>query len=214
MKVLEIFAIDFEGNAQKGVVEFGVVTLRGDLIEDPISDFCHIDRTNSIFFSRLLPLEKTEEKVPFFSHFHLFQSLRMRGILAAHHSPVEESFLRRLWPTAGPAIDWLKRESTTLCWGPWIDTLSLCRRHFPHWESFVLQTSVEHMGLEREVSALADGMCPPSRRRHHCALFDSIACAVVLRKLLQSIPLSVEEALRQSLPAARRDRLRQSTLLL
>jgi DNA polymerase III epsilon subunit-like protein len=200
MKCPNIFVVDFEGSVHGGIQEFGVVTLRGQNIEDPQTEICaHYSSREGV-------------KHPFLHHFPLFRSLRQRGIFAAHSSQTEDSFLRFHWPTAGPVRDWLCDGRCTLHWGPWIDTLLLCRLYFPQYRPFTLRRIIDGFQLANEVQQLAWSMCPPHRCHYHCALYDSIACAVLLRKLFCIIPLTPSEALRQSLPSKRRREERQNAL--
>lgn len=83
-------------------------------------------------------------------------------ILVAHNIGTERTILRKAAP--------LSRL------GPWIDTLPLARRLLPGRASYALEDLVPDLGLQETVAALAPpGACP------HDALYDAIACAVLLR---------------------------------
>ncbi len=62
--------------------------------------------------------------------------------------------------------------------GPWIDTLRLTRRAFPHLASAALEAVVPALGLQ----ARLDALCPD--RGPHDALYDALACALLLEHLL------------------------------
>ncbi len=84
--------------------------------------------------------------------------------LVAHNVSVEKKFLRRMAP--------MHR------FGPWIDTLALARKAWPNAPSHKLGDLVSGLGLEPRVREL----CP--NRDAHDALYDAIASAVLLEKIL------------------------------
>lgn len=84
--------------------------------------------------------------------------------LAAHNIGTEKAILTRAAP--------LHRR------GPWIDTLRLTRRAFPRLASAALEEVVPALGLQARLAALCPGRAP------HDALYDAVACAVLLEYLL------------------------------
>ncbi|MEI7945743.1 MAG: 3'-5' exonuclease [bacterium] len=62
--------------------------------------------------------------------------------------------------------------------GPWIDTLKLARNAYPTLESKSLEDVIDALGLRMRV----DVMCPG--RLAHDALYDAVACAVLLEHFL------------------------------
>lgn len=90
---------------------------------------------------------------------------RVCGVpLAAHNCSVEKKFLRRMAP--------MHRV------GPWIDTLMLARQAWPDAPSHKLGALIEGLHLTRRVQCLCPG------RDAHDALYDAVACAVLLEHLL------------------------------
>lgn len=85
--------------------------------------------------------------------------------LVAHNAATEASVLTRLAP--------LQR------FGPWIDTLKLTRRAYPHLPSYALSDLVETLQL----SPLLQKLCPG--RAPHDALYDAYACALLFSHLIQ-----------------------------
>lgn len=83
--------------------------------------------------------------------------------LAAHGAGTERRFLRA-FPFHGL--------------GPWIDTLSLARRLFPEMTDHSLGEVLEALSLRQRVDELCPGLC------WHHALYDSVACLVLLRSLM------------------------------
>ena len=65
--------------------------------------------------------------------------------------------------------------------GPWIDTLKLTRNAYPALESKSLEDVIDVLGLRLRVEALCPG------RDSHDALYDAVACAVLLEHFL-SLP--------------------------
>lgn len=95
-------------------------------------------------------------------------SPRLCGIpLVAHNIGTERTILRAAAP--------LHRL------GPWIDTLALSRRFLPGRASYALEDIIPDLGLQPAVAAIAPpGLAP------HDALYDAIACAVLLRHFIHS----------------------------
>jgi DNA polymerase-3 subunit epsilon len=84
--------------------------------------------------------------------------------LAAHNAAVEKKFLRQMAP--------MHR------FGPWIDTLALARRAWPKAPSHKLGALTAGLGLEKRIRTI----CPDGEA--HDALYDAVACAVLLEYLL------------------------------
>ncbi len=84
--------------------------------------------------------------------------------LVAHNAAVEKKFLRKMAP--------MHR------FGPWVDTLALARKAWPDAGSHKLGDLIAGLGLEPRVREL----CPD--RDAHDALYDAIACAVLLEQIL------------------------------
>ncbi len=62
--------------------------------------------------------------------------------------------------------------------GPWVDTLRLTRRHYPGLASKALDSVISDLGLLPRVRQLCPG------REAHDALYDAVACAVLLEHFL------------------------------
>lgn len=84
--------------------------------------------------------------------------------LVAHNIGTERSILRAAAP--------LERL------GPWVDTLRLARRQLPTLPSYALEDVIAALGLSKTVRAMCPGLAP------HDALFDAVACGVLLRHFL------------------------------
>ncbi|MBC8207470.1 MAG: 3'-5' exonuclease [Kiritimatiellales bacterium] len=84
--------------------------------------------------------------------------------LVAHNAAVEKKFLRQMAP--------MHR------FGPWVDTLKLARQAWPDVPSHKLEDLIHGLGL---ISRVRNG-CPVGRP--HDALYDAVACAVLLEHLL------------------------------
>ncbi len=84
--------------------------------------------------------------------------------LAAHNAAVEKKFLRQMAP--------MHR------FGPWVDTPALARKAWPKAPSHKLGDLIAGLNLEPRVREL----CP--RGEAHDALYDAVACAVLLEKIL------------------------------
>ena len=212
-----IHVIDFEGSARTGVVEFGVATILGGEI---------VSASTSLHASRVpvpaidtqchgLVAKDLKGLPPFESESDRWVSLRRTGLLAAHNATVESGLLRGTWlrPSAVPSF--VGEEATVAEWGPWIDTCRLARAWAPTLGDFRLSSLVSVLRLAPRLDALAAEHCPPNRRRYHCALYDALAAALVLRALCglegrSAAPLS--QLVRDSVSAPAADDLMQGEL--
>lgn len=108
----------------------------------------------------------------------LWPELRARlggRVLLAHGAGTEKRFLR--------AFPWHG-------FGPWLDSLTLLRKAYPDLPSHRLGDAIQALGLASEVDALCPGL------RWHDALYDAVACAVLVRHVLRAAGLE-EVPLRQ-----------------
>jgi DNA polymerase III epsilon subunit-like protein len=120
---------------------------------------------------------------PFESEWDHWVSLRKTGLLAAHNASVESGLLRGTWlrPPAVPSF--IDSETEVAEWGSWVDTCRLARTWVPSLGDYRLQALVSVFRLGARLDSLAAKHCPPNRRKYHCALYDALASALVLRAL-------------------------------
>lgn len=85
--------------------------------------------------------------------------------LCAHNVSTERRFLGRAFPLHGG--------------GPWIDTLKLARIAYPEQASHKLEDLLHSLELAVRVDVLCPDLAP------HDALYDSVACGILLEHLLQ-----------------------------
>ena len=182
---IPIHVVDFEGSLRTGVVEYGVATLLGgDIINT--STRLHAARTPvPPIDTQCHGLSEKELKgLPLFeSEWDHWVSLRRTGLLAAHNASVESGLLRGTWlrPPAVPSF--IDSETEVAEWGSWVDTCRLARTWVPSLGDYRLQALVSVFRLGARLDSLAAKHCPPNRRKYHCALYDALASALVLRAL-------------------------------
>lgn len=184
-QAIPIHVIDYEGTRSYGVVEFGVATLVGGEISETHTRICKanapIDPEDIAVHG--LTYERTQKHAPFDVEYDFFVDLRSRGPLAAHNANYESRLTRETWAFP-PMVPAFKQEGQLASWGPWIDSMILARRLAPGLSRYRLQTVVEELGLDNELNAITLDRCPEDRRHYHAALFDAIASALILKKLL------------------------------
>ena len=182
-----IHFIDFEGNAASGIIEFGVVTLRGGVIAETRTRLCRA-------LGRVAPEDTavhglTEAALqpfaPFKDEWEYFAGLRESGPLAAHFAHAENFLLKGAWAYPRSAPDFARPGKTATEWGPWIDTGRLYPQFFPALGDGKLEVLVMAVGLQTELGARAAAYCPAGRRQYHAALYDALAGALLLRAFLQ-----------------------------
>lgn len=203
-----IHCVDFEGSLSSGVLEYGIVSLRGGNIIFTETDFCSsIGKINE--FERAqhgLYEEKLANKKPFFEKWSLFNKLRQTGPFCAHHAPVENSFLKATWPYPKASPLFLEGEKEGYEWGPWIDTCQLYKVLFSRLKSYKLMELIALFKLEGRLEDLSEAICPKERKKPHCALYDALASALLLMHIFEmpdfkgkSIEWLLQKSIRNSL---------------
>ena len=180
-----IHVVDFEGSRHSGVVEYGYVTLEKGVLGNTCSRICapigaisELDR-----IQHGITEGYAQKKTPFADEWPLFSGLRETGLFCAHNSAVEEGFLRAVWPFPRKSPNFLEPGLFTATWGPWLDTLHLYRRIYPHLDSYNLKDLVQLFNLQNQLDKYAASLCPTNRSNYHCALYDAIGSALLLDRL-------------------------------
>ena len=215
--VVPIHVIDFEGSARTGVVEFGVATLLGGEVISARTCL-HAPRVPVPAMDTQchgLGAKDLQGLAPFESEWDHWVSLRRTGLLAAHNASVETGLLRATWSRPSMVPAFVGEPTAVAEWGPWIDTCRLARAWAPSLGDFRLSALVAALRLGPRLEALAAEHCPPRRRHYHCALYDALAAALVLRSLCglegrSAAPLS--QLVRDSMSAPAADDLMQGEL--
>ncbi len=180
-----IHVIDFEGSRQSGVVEYGYATLEhGEVVDSgtrvcaPVGTISDMDREQ-----HGISEERAATEASFEADWSLFAGLRESGPFCAHNAAVEDGFLRAVWSCPRTSPDFSEPGQRLASWGPWLDTLPIYRRTYPQLESHKLRGLVEIFGLQGELDGQAGILCPSDRQHYHCALYDALASALLLRRL-------------------------------
>lgn len=214
-----IHFVDFEGNTASGILEYGVVTLRGGEIAGVRTRLCRpagrIAPEDTAVHG--LRAEALADTAPFADEWDYFAGLRASGPLAAHFAAAENHLLKAVWPYARTAPDFARPGRTSIEWGPWIDTGRLYPQLVPGTGAAQLEGLVAAAGLQARLEAAAAEHCPADRRRYHAALYDALAGALLLQALLARPELAgatLPWLLRLStLDPEKRDALQQGELL-
>jgi DNA polymerase-3 subunit epsilon len=182
---IPVHIIDFEGAPSYGVVEYGVATLVGGEIAETHTRLCRafapIDPRDIAVHG--ITYEQSLAHAPFEDDYDFFVDLRRRGPLAAHNVRYEARLVKQAWAIP-PIVPTFNNGETCATWGPWIDSCALARKLAPGLERYKLACVVNDLGLSNELNALAIDRCPADRCQYHAALFDALAAALILKKLL------------------------------
>ncbi len=194
-QAIPIHAIDFEGAPSYGVVEVGVATLVGGKITDTYTRKCRalapIDPHDVAIHG--ITYQESLRYAPFEDDFALFVDYRRRGVLAAHNARYEATLVRQTWAVPQLVPAWAA-PGECATWAPWVDSCALARKLAPGLERYKLAFVIEALGLQNELDALSLERCPADRRMYHAALYDAIASALILKKLLcETFPELPEE---------------------
>jgi DNA polymerase-3 subunit epsilon len=223
-----IHFVDFEGSIVSGVLEYGVVSLRGGNLVPAGGRFCRpagrVRAEETAVHG--LAAEALAGCAPFADEFDIFSRLRETGPLAAHFANAENTLIKATWPypRAVPDFTHAADAGHVLDWGPWIDTGRLYTQTRGDSGEVARSTGgglglaelVAAEGLQARLDALAAEHCPPKRRHYHAALYDALAGALLLTRLA-ALPAWGDKSLRwliehSTLNAGKREILRQGEL--
>lgn len=185
-KEIPIHVLDFEGGARTGVVEYGVATLHGGEIVAAHTRLCRALAPIPSLDTQChgLRTEDVAGAAPFAADLDRFLGWRDTGLFGAHHAQVEQGMLKAVWPYPRAAPDFAAPgRPAVVDWGPWVDTHRIAAAWLPALAEHKLGYLIRYFSLEKRLAALAERHCPAGRRRHHCALFDALAAALLLRHL-------------------------------
>jgi len=209
-----VYAIDFEGSLKSGILEYGIVG---------------VSLNSGIFFTET-KLCKNKCSIPdkevechgisaelvrncedFSANLGMFLDLRSKAYFCAHNAAFENSLLRSYCPVVlqGYRLSTMNESH----WAPWIDTYILYKKFLK--TSCELGELIKKFGLEEILSKLGKKFCPHQRKKFHCALFDAIACALLLLNFVRSEPIkqkTLQWLLRESSPQNLGHDLRQANL--
>jgi len=180
-----IHFIDFEGSTVSGVLEYGVVTMRGAEILETSTRLCRPSgrvRPEEIAVHGIEAAAATAA-APLADDFEKFVAWRSSGPLAAHFAQAENSLIKSVWAYGRWAPDFGRDAGVTNEWGPWVDTGRLYPQFYPALASAKLSDVVAAAGLQAELDAAAAEHCPAARCHYHAALYDALAGALLLKRL-------------------------------
>ena len=214
-----IHFVDFEGSIASGILEYGVVSLQGGEISAARGRMCRATGRVRPEDAAVHGLDAAAvaDQAPFTEDFEVFAALRESGPLAAHFAGAENTLLKAVWPYARAAPDFSRTDGPdTAEWGPWIDTGRLYPQARGAAAPVRLAELIAAEDLQPRLDALAAGLCPPSRRRYHSALYDALAGALLLARLGE-LPGWGERSLRwliehSTFDRVRREKIRQDEL--
>lgn len=213
-----IHFVDFEGSVASGILEYGVVTLRGAEILEARTRLCRATGRVRAEDAAVHGLDAATvvDHAPFSEEFDWFASRRETGPFAAHFANAENTMIKSVWPYPRTSPDFVRPGRTATEWGPWIDTGRLYPQFYPSLSSAKLGDVAAAFGVQRRLDELAAEHCPSERRRYHCALYDALAGALLLARLAEE-PTLASQALAwllemSTLDGMRRDDMRQGGL--
>jgi len=137
-------AIDFETTGYENGATNDPWQLGFALVEDG-----EIVETREWFFRSV----RTPDAPPMMEQWESFAPALIGRRLVAHNISTERTILRRTAPLTK--------------WGPWVDTLKLCKAMYPKLRDYSLGSLCETFGLVPQMEG----------RTWHDALYDAVACA-------------------------------------
>ena len=209
-----VYTIDFEGSLKSGILEYGIVG---------------VSFNEGIFFTET-KLCKNRCSIPdkevkchgissdlvcgcedFSASLYKFLDWRSKAYFCAHNAAFENSLLNSYCPVVlqGYRLATMPENH----WGPWLDTYFLYKKFKK--TSCGLSELIKELGLEEILSQLGEKFCPFHRKKFHCALFDAIACALLLLNFVRnerSEQKTLQWLLKESSPQGLGQNIQQANL--
>jgi DNA polymerase-3 subunit epsilon len=213
-----IHFVDFEGSVASGILEYGVVALRGTDILETHTRLCRATGRVRAEDAAVhgLDADAVAAHAPFGEDFEKFARWRETGPLAAHFANAENTLIKSVWPYPRTSPDFARPGAVATDWGPWVDTGRIYPQLYPSLATAKLGDLVAAFALQSRLDALAAVHCPPDRRRYHAALYDALAGALLLARLADEPAVAGQSAgwllAVSTLDPEKRDALRQSNL--
>jgi DNA polymerase III epsilon subunit-like protein len=213
-----IHFVDFEGSVASGILEYAVVTICGAEIVETRTRLCratgHVRAMDAAVHG--LDAAAVAGCAPFADDFELFARCRETGPLAAHFANAENTLIKAVWPYPRTSPDFARPGAVLTDWGAWIDTGRLYPQLYPSLASAKLGEVVGAFGLQARLDEVAAARCPAGRRHYHCALYDALAGALLLKRLAEEPALGGQTCAwllaMSTLDGVKRDALRQGGL--
>jgi len=210
--------VDFEGSVASGILEYGVVSIRGNEILDTRTRLCRATgrvRAEDVAVHGL-DAAAVADCAPFGEDFELFAGWRESGPLAAHFANAENTLIKSVWPYPRTSPDFARPGAAITEWGPWIDTGRLYPQFYTSLASAKLGELVAAFGLQARLDEVAAAGCPAGRRHYHCALYDALAGALLLGRLAEESVVAGQSCAwlltMSTLDGEKRDALQQGNL--
>jgi DNA polymerase III epsilon subunit-like protein len=213
-----IHFVDFEGSVASGILEYGVVTVKGAEIVETRTRLCRATGRVRAEDVAVHGLDATAVAgcAEFKADFDLFAGLRETGPLAAHFANAENTLIKAVWPYPRTSPDFARAGAVITEWGAWIDTGRLYPQLYPTLGSAKLGEVVAAFGLQARLDEVAVERCPEDRRHYHCALYDALAGALLLGRLAEEPEIAGRDCAwllaMSTLDGEKRDALRQGGL--
>ena len=215
MEDIPVYAIDFEGSFQTGILEYGIVgfTPREGIFftETQLCKNKTAIPANETSCHGLCA-ENLASHEDFSRHLDTFLKLRQRAVFCAHNATFENRLLSNYCPIVPGA--YTVPQIPTCQWGPWLDTWFLYRKYLKK-QACTVEQLIQFCNLSEILSQLSGKFCPEGRRKFHCALFDALACALLFLNFIRSeevIGKNLLYLLQQSSPKDLSEDLKQQKL--
>ena len=152
-----IHFIDFEGSVASGILEYGVVTMRGSQIVETQTRLCRATGRVRAEDEAVHTIDAAAVAAcaPFAEEFERFAKWRETGPLAAHFANAENTLIKSVWPYPRTSPNFARDGESVTEWGHWIDTGRLYPQLYPTLASAKLGDVVAAFGLQAKLDAVA-----------------------------------------------------------
>ena len=158
--------IDFEGTRKTGIKQASII----DIFDFEIT--CHQEYLSTDgTFSDWLVSKSNTSKIEFW---------------IAHNASIERNILIEHTPYKSN----YPKNSKTLKWGPWLDSLALYKKLYSNLNNYSLKNLGKIFLESCEINQLAENMCIRTGRTFHQSMFDCIVTFLLINRLKNIIDLN------------------------
>ena len=108
-------------------------------------------------------------------------------VIIAHNAQIEKNLLREYMPYNRVGAN---PKSTSLCWGPWLDTKEVYAILYPKIGNYALESLTGTFLQKEKLEKGQKKYCSTQRRKPHFALYDALCTYMLIERIAKKVNLA------------------------
>lgn len=164
--------IDVEGNLNNGIREAALILVNEGKVICGTEFSKEFGAKESIDSQIIGYFSKDENQIP--------------CVLVSHNCSIEHNMLSQLMPYR-PSTN---NKVEEILWEPWIDSMIVYKKLYPDEQNYNLKSLVDRFINPNEIEKLAKEYCQINKKKYHHAMYDAIACYLLIKRIADRINIS------------------------